>query len=507
MGVRSRLFVSSALLLATGACATAQQPAKLVDIRPTRQGGDPDARPSDPLYQAAVSAIERRDYALALDALQAARARSPDDARVWNAMGVVYDKLGRFDLSARYYAQAEALDPGSRVVSQNLAYSEELQERRAESRALAAAPTPASVATASVDPEPRPAAPAVVAAAAPEAQPAIVEPAPAPRAVAQPPDVERAPRLAAADIPPHRITPALEPAEAAPAPPEAARVAEPAPAPRIVAQAPDVERAPRLAAASVLSSPAAPVFDPAEADAPAPREVARVADAAATPRSSSQPAEAERAWGVGTITEALAHLFAPVFELFASDHEPQVQLAQVVAPAAPLRTVVAPPPVRPADRAATAPGPLARLMVSLESIPATMSGAAPSAVRVASPTGRVTVARATNRVALLGRPLMVVNASGRRGGAEPVRLKLASRGWTAPVSVVRPGAPRATSTILYASRNVVVAKALARTLPYGVRLQSCGTTCRGVTLFVGADALGWKGGPTRMRTPADRARG
>ena len=106
---------------------------------------------------------------------------------------------------------------------------------------------------------------------------------------------------------------------------------------------------------------------------------------------------------------------------------------------------------------------------------------------------------------MLGRPLMVVNASGRRGGAEPVRLKLASRGWSAPIAVVRPGGVRPMSTIRYAQRNVVVARALARTLPYKVRLESCSSSCVGVTLFVGVDALRWASARGAQAAPRRRA--
>jgi Tfp pilus assembly protein PilF len=77
---------------------------RFVSIRPIAP--PPSAEPAQAArsayYQSAVRAIDQRDYALALDLLQAARARDPRDAAVVNAFGVVYDKLGRFDLSARY---------------------------------------------------------------------------------------------------------------------------------------------------------------------------------------------------------------------------------------------------------------------------------------------------------------------------------------------------------------------------------------------------------------------
>jgi tetratricopeptide (TPR) repeat protein len=93
----------------------------------------------DLYYSGAVRAIEARDYAQALDYLQTARAIAPDDVRVINAFGVVYDKLGRFDLSHRYYAQAKALDPTSQVVDNNVAYSERLQGLSREPLAFASA--------------------------------------------------------------------------------------------------------------------------------------------------------------------------------------------------------------------------------------------------------------------------------------------------------------------------------------------------------------------------------
>ena len=81
----------------------------------------------DRLYAHAVTALEQRDYGLALDVLQMARETRPDDPRVLSAMGVVYDKLGRFDLSARYYDLAEKADPGSKVVAADRAYSQLLR--------------------------------------------------------------------------------------------------------------------------------------------------------------------------------------------------------------------------------------------------------------------------------------------------------------------------------------------------------------------------------------------
>jgi Flp pilus assembly protein TadD len=113
-----------ACLVATGVLAGAA-PVKVKPVRTETTAGLAD----DGLYLDAASAISRRDYPRALDLLQAARARKADDPRVLNAFGVVYDKLGRFDLSGAYYAQARALDPGSPIVAANMAYSAWLQAK------------------------------------------------------------------------------------------------------------------------------------------------------------------------------------------------------------------------------------------------------------------------------------------------------------------------------------------------------------------------------------------
>ena len=109
-----------------------------VSIRPAPAALSPALPADEGLYRDAASAIKQRDYATALDLLEAARDRDPRDPRVLNAFGVVYDKLGRFDLSAEYYAQAEKLDPGSPIVANNLAYSELLQGKKAAAPAALA---------------------------------------------------------------------------------------------------------------------------------------------------------------------------------------------------------------------------------------------------------------------------------------------------------------------------------------------------------------------------------
>ena len=263
MTSRKLSYVGFASMLALGVngCASVQPPARMVEIRPAKTAEAPGSAAGN-LYQAAVSAVDRRDYAQALDLLQAARDRAPQDARVLNAFGVVYDKLGRFDLSSRYYAQAQAADPGSAIVAENQAYSNVLQGK---------APLPVLAAQEAEPPSaPAPARAASLAAATPAASapatpvgaaPTHVALAQVPKLAAPPPAAVQAPLvIASAQTPPERRAPALviTPVPAVPPqtqkPPVASAVEHAAaavPAVRVALAAP-VSREPLPAAAAPL---------------------------------------------------------------------------------------------------------------------------------------------------------------------------------------------------------------------------------------------------------------
>jgi tetratricopeptide (TPR) repeat protein len=268
------------LLVATAGCAwfDRSQPLNVQPVQLAPTAGSPD----DTLYDAAVRAISVRDYATALDYLQAARQKQSDDIRVLNAFGVVYDKLGRFDLSARYYAEAQMLDPKSAIVAANLAWSVRLQET--------ASAIPSEIAL--------------------------------------------------------------------------ARVAPPAPETGAMEMAFDM-------------------------------------DAGPTP---------------------------------------------------------------PRVRVAAAPNPVSPVPIS------------------SAPTG-------AKKPVLTGHPLVIINASGQSGASEPVRQRLASRGWTAPRWAMSDGAQQIVTTIAFASLNATAAHALARTLPFPSHLVTCEDRCTGVRLVLGRDFL------------------
>jgi hypothetical protein len=93
--------------------------------------------------------------------------------------------------------------------------------------------------------------------------------------------------------------------------------------------------------------------------------------------------------------------------------------------------------------------------------------------------------------ALTGHPLMLVDATGVPGTAEPLRTQLSHLGWTAKPAPH--GSPtQAKSEIVFSTEDRIAAQALARTLGQVVRMQDCGSQCVGVRLVLGADAVGWR---------------
>lgn len=136
--MRRLLLTAVCCALLPGLCGCAVWRGMASLVRPSPQSAEvrpapaPGLVPPDPaavvdrLYARAADAIRVRDYALALEVLQVAAVRAPADVRVLNAQAVIYDKLGRFDLSARYYARALAADPSSAIVAHNMAYSARL---------------------------------------------------------------------------------------------------------------------------------------------------------------------------------------------------------------------------------------------------------------------------------------------------------------------------------------------------------------------------------------------
>jgi Tetratricopeptide repeat/LytR cell envelope-related transcriptional attenuator len=103
-----------------------------LNIRPVNTSALESQAPSskvDLLYAQGREALVAGDLAAALELFHGARRSGPDDVRVLNGLAVIYDRLGRYDLSANYYDRARELDPNSAVLQANLALSNQMRAR------------------------------------------------------------------------------------------------------------------------------------------------------------------------------------------------------------------------------------------------------------------------------------------------------------------------------------------------------------------------------------------
>ncbi len=120
-----RFLIAGALLILAAACSSAPE------VRPVMMVSSADAAqsaPEDP-YEQGKAHLRAGRPGLAVHALQIAVARDASDVRALSALGVAYDRLGRFDLADRHYRQALALAPGNAVVLNNKGWSHYLRGR------------------------------------------------------------------------------------------------------------------------------------------------------------------------------------------------------------------------------------------------------------------------------------------------------------------------------------------------------------------------------------------
>ena len=424
--------LAAALSVAAAACSTAVNDKPDLNVRPLMQQTG-DNVPADAIfYQEAVSAIDHRDYATALDYLQAARAKDPKNVRVLNAFGVVYDKLGRFDLSTRYYTEAGALDPGSPTIARNIAYSRMLQgimdPQLAANQPPAATP-PVQVATLSSM--------TAEAGAQPIAAPTIP-------VTVQPITFEAAAHVPPALDPSTLIAPVLAPSALTFA--------------GVNMELPD--------------EPQAPALQPMRVEPSALTVTAQMA-----PQPSYAPVVIRPTVSFSNVAFALTNV--PPVPLFVES--PPADAAVPVVPELPRI------PIKPI--ATPALGGLTVASFEIDSIARTV----PAVYRVpAAPQPTPSLPAAAKKALLVGRPLRIVNAAGRQGVTEPVQHSLSALGWS--VSKLRPtsAAELKFTTVTYPLVNLRVAQALARTLPFPARLQPDVCGCHGVQLVLGSDFLSWK---------------
>ena len=81
---------------------------------------------SDP-YQTGRGLLASGDVTGAIAAFRAALSETPQSVDALNALGVAYDRMGRYDISRSYYDSALAIAPDSPLVLNNLGYSLFLQ--------------------------------------------------------------------------------------------------------------------------------------------------------------------------------------------------------------------------------------------------------------------------------------------------------------------------------------------------------------------------------------------
>jgi len=79
--------------------------------------------PSDQPLKLAMESFDRGNYGLAQRYFQDATEKSPNDATAWVGLAASYDRIGRFDLADRAYAQAIHLVGETTDILNNEGYS------------------------------------------------------------------------------------------------------------------------------------------------------------------------------------------------------------------------------------------------------------------------------------------------------------------------------------------------------------------------------------------------
>ena len=108
---------------------------------------------------------------------------------------------------------------------------------------------------------------------------------------------------------------------------------------------------------------------------------------------------------------------------------------------------------------------------------------------------RVAALPVKTKLFIIGRPVRIMNASGKPDRVGTVSRRLSALGWT--VRLVETGHTQAVTTLVYSTRNIGAAKAMQRTLPFPVRLVAENGPS-GMRLVIGRDYLSWKSQNVRM---------
>jgi len=439
-----------------------------IKVTPVSKMSGLTTEPRDALYESAVTAINERDYGRALDYLQETKARNPGNIKVLNALGVVYDKLGRFDLSARYYAQARAVDPNSRVVAANVNYSNALQGLTDSRGPVARLDLPENL-----NPDPT-------------AKPAVLASQPAANGVAQHASAAAilpmaAPVILARTETADSVKPLPKQVEAGPvsvrepkqlawvAPQFAAAQAEEPPNANMTASS--VAAAKPAAEEPTIVVPASSKLAETPKTAPASASKPRVAAAIAPVVSVPSRLEVEAPKITPVSKPQVAAAFAPTVST------PGRVLAEAAKTVSISKPRVPPSLAKPVERP------------RLAQLPAFTVAAAQSMPR------RVAALPVKTKLFIIGQPVRIMNASGQPDRVGTVSRRLSALGWT--VRLAETGRTQTVTTLVYTTRNIGAAKAMQRTLPFPVRLVA-ETGPSGMRLVIGRDYLSWKSKNARM---------
>jgi hypothetical protein len=493
-------------------------------VRPVENVSSLTPAQSDPLYESAVTAINSREYARALDYLQQAKAQNPKNIQVLNALGVVYDKLGRFDLSARYYGQAQAVDPSSRIVAANIQYSKILQGWKGQDQAVAALETPGEKSG-----------PAEKMAAIPPAQTVA---APAPLAMTRPATAlsTHSPMITAPAIQPVGsstvvlpIPPEIvmqEPVEkktimVQPEPPASIRPIVQSQGKQTVASLAHPEANSKTMAvtdagpsepAHLLAPPKLPAAVPTQTNSAVP-DTHPVNNPTAGLSSSLRTASATGTavavyTSASTVTVSAPAAQPAVLPIRAASGAPVARPAEERTVAISMPQHVAPkptsahglesvPPASPREKRIATALPVQSDTKPLQSTMPKL--AAPVSLRtpiVSNAPVKAALAVAGNRKVLtIGKPVKLLNASGKPGGIGTISHRLAALGWTVKQFDWR---MQPATTLYYPAKNLVAAKAMLRTLPFPARFTLDNDSSFAMRLVIGRDILSWKPKNSRL---------
>lgn len=127
-----KLFLLTGFILA--ACSTSKPVLNIRSAQTLKSdfppGGAPDSNVQGNHYLLGKWYLATGNIALALENFRKELRENPNSIDARNGLAVAYDRLGRFDLSQRYYEEALAIQPENKMLLSNLDYSLSMQGKK-----------------------------------------------------------------------------------------------------------------------------------------------------------------------------------------------------------------------------------------------------------------------------------------------------------------------------------------------------------------------------------------